>query len=374
MNLITWRRGGSRGHPIEYKPAQKHADCAIATLRWTACVGLLLLLGWAAVLEARASFVQAQLFARWAKKMTYTVSLGPNRDIRFPSVGPYDERTGYTKLPSFVAALRSDHFSIAHQAKLSSAFNQFIADGGYAIYHENARTGLTVLDRSGSPLYAAAYPERIYTDFNSIPPVVINTLLFLEDRSLLQQRYPDRNPAIDWKRVLVAAAGRFGGWFDPDLREGGASTLATQIEKFRHSPGGRTPNALEKLRQMATASLRAYLDGRNTIGTRQQIVIDYLNSIPLSARPDFGETIGIVNWSEYDAALRQRGSLTVWFTEEAPCCMDQPVDAVIPCPPGLMRCGRSSGVPAPACGSGRRQQLPLRPLDGRWFASAAQDR
>jgi hypothetical protein len=55
-------------------------------------------------------------------------------------------------------------------------------------------------------------------------------------------------------------------------------------------------------------------------------------------------------------------------------CMDQPVDAVIPAPRGLMRCGRSSGVPAPAYGSGRRQQLRLRPLDARWFASAARDR
>jgi hypothetical protein len=25
----------------------------------------------------------------------------------------------------------------------------------------------------------------------------------------------------------------------------------------------------------------------------------------------------VTNWAEYDAALRQRGSLTVWFTEEA---------------------------------------------------------
>ena len=25
----------------------------------------------------------------------------------------------------------------------------------------------------------------------------------------------------------------------------------------------------------------------------------------------------VANWSEYDAALRQRGSLTVWFTPEA---------------------------------------------------------
>ena len=25
----------------------------------------------------------------------------------------------------------------------------------------------------------------------------------------------------------------------------------------------------------------------------------------------------VTNWAEYDAALRQRGSLTVWFTDEA---------------------------------------------------------
>ena len=25
----------------------------------------------------------------------------------------------------------------------------------------------------------------------------------------------------------------------------------------------------------------------------------------------------VTNWAEYDAALRQRGSLTVWFTEAA---------------------------------------------------------
>jgi len=25
----------------------------------------------------------------------------------------------------------------------------------------------------------------------------------------------------------------------------------------------------------------------------------------------------VTNWAEYDASLRQRGSLTVWFTEDA---------------------------------------------------------
>jgi hypothetical protein len=36
----------------------------------------------------------------------------------------------------------------------------------------------------------------------------------------------------------------------------------------------------------------------------------------------------------------------------SPCCMDQSVNAVIAGAIGLMRCGRNSGVPSPACGSG----------------------
>jgi hypothetical protein len=38
---------------------------------------------------------------------------------------------------------------------------------------------------------------------------------------------------------------------------------------------------------------------------------------------------------------------------ERPCCMDQSVNAVIAGAIGLMRCGRNSGVPSPACGSGQ---------------------
>ena len=41
-----------------------------------------------------------------------------------------------------------------------------------------------------------------------------------------------------------------------------------------------------------------------------------------------------------------------WQRIKAPCCMDQSVNAVIAGAIGLMRCGRNSGVPSPACGSG----------------------
>src|SRR3546814_10574198 len=73
----------------------------------------------------------------------------------------------------------------------------------------------------------------------------------------------------------------------------GGSTLATQMEKFRHSPEGRTGTVSEKLRQMISASLRGYLDGANTTAARRQIVVDYLNSTPLAARAGFGEVIGL---------------------------------------------------------------------------------
>jgi membrane peptidoglycan carboxypeptidase len=44
---------------------------------------------------------------------------------------------------------------------------------------------------------------------------------------------------------------------------------------------------------MVTATLRGYLEGENTTAARRQIVVDYINSTPLAARPGFGEIIGL---------------------------------------------------------------------------------
>jgi len=78
-----------------------------------------------------------------------------------------------------------------------------------------------------------------------------------------------------------------------DKHSAGGSTLATQIEKYRHSPEGRTSTPKEKLRQMISASLRAYKHGENTTEVRRKIVLDYLNTVPLSAKPGYGEVNGI---------------------------------------------------------------------------------
>ncbi len=51
--------------------------------------------------------------------------------------------------------------------------------------------------------------------------------------------------------------------------------------------------SIEKLRQITSASLRAYLDGPDTTAVRRRIVVDYLNSTPLGARAGFGEVNGL---------------------------------------------------------------------------------
>ena len=102
----------------------------------------------------------------------------------------------------------------------------------------------------------------------------------------------------DWPRRLRK---RRPSGFTRTGRPAGASTLATQLEKFRHSESGITDSVGEKIRQMASASLRAYREGENTLEARRRIVLDYLNSIPLAALPGYGEVHGLGDglWAWY---------------------------------------------------------------------------
>ncbi len=219
--------------------------------------------------------------------------VGGNDAVRFPVGGPQDQRLGYAKLPSFIKSLKSRGFEVARQSAPSAELTAFTTKHGYAVYHEKEVAGLSLHDRDGASFYKAGYPQHLFGDFKSIPPLIVNTLLFIEDRSLLDADHPRQNPAVTWHRFALAAVGQVGGAVDPSLRQGGASTLATQIEKFRHYPDGLTRGIDDKLRQMVAASMRTYLDGPITLDARERIVATYLNSTPLSSRTGYGEIIGI---------------------------------------------------------------------------------
>ncbi len=121
---------------------------------------------------------------------------------------------------------------------------------------------------------------------------MVSSLLFVEDREFLDGRW-NRNPVMDWERLSKAAGLRLFSYVGVDDAVIGGSTLATQLEKFRHSPGGRTETVGEKLRQMASASVRIYRNGVDNEQARKEVVTDYINSLPLAGRADQGEVIGL---------------------------------------------------------------------------------
>ena len=255
---------------------------------------LVLLGGWGA-LEMRTSRLQAKIFADMARDLTYRVEKGPSDAIRFPAASPYDTRLGYAGLPAYLEKLQSRDYHIAAQARMSPRMVEFADRGLYATYPEKTKVGLEILDCRAQPLFASRFPERFYHKFEDAPSLLVQSLLFIENRELLDPAYPHRNPAVEWDRFSKAV-------FDKTLssvglggsgRVAGGSTLATQIEKYRHSPEGRTGSLQDKMIQMASATLRAYRDGEDTTKARRQIVLDYLNTVPLSAKPGYGEVNGI---------------------------------------------------------------------------------
>ncbi len=257
--------------------------------------------GYLASIEMKTSWLQAGLLSRYAKELTYEVKQGPSERIVFPETGPYNERLGYMQLPTYVETLKRAGYRVDRQAEISPALAGFMEHGGFPIYRAKTRSGITVKDRNGSILFAARYPERVFDDFESVPGLVVDTLLFIENRELLDAENPTRNPAVEWDRFVMAIGGLPLQWMHPGMRIPGGSTLATQIEKYRNSPDGQTQGATDKLRQMVSASVRAYLDGRDTTDARRRIVVDYLNSTPLTARLGFGEVNGLGDglWAWY---------------------------------------------------------------------------
>ncbi|BBP01291.1 transglycosylase domain-containing protein [Sulfuriferula nivalis] len=251
--------------------------------------------------EFTTSTLQAKYLTEYAAKMHYQLEPKASRSIYFPKVGPADIRKGYVQLPEISKLLLDQGFEISQQARISPAMQQMAKQGLNLPYHEKDQSGLTVTDASGDVVFESHTPQRVYPDFKSIPPLIRNSLLFVENRELLAADNPKRNPAVEWDRLAQAVLDKLIQFVYPSHDVPGGSTLATQIEKYRHSPDGLTMTVQDKWQQMASASVRAYLDGEKTLPARQRLVLDYLNTVPLSAAPKFGEVIGLPDalWAWY---------------------------------------------------------------------------
>lgn len=259
------------------------------------------------VFELKTSYWQSIYLTKVASEATYRLERGPNPEPFFPKYGPYDQRLGYTKIKGMTDNLTTNGFQVTEQARFSSRFKQLADMGIFPPYPEKTRAGLTILDRNNTTIYSMYRPERVYESFEAIPDIVVKSLLFIENKEILDQTYPYKNPAVEWDRFGLAILEKVKQIIRPDINAPGGSTIATQLEKYRHSKEGRTSGIKDKLRQMASASLRAYQYGRNTIETRKTITLNYINSIPLAALRGYGEVNGLGDglWAWFGADFHE---------------------------------------------------------------------
>jgi membrane peptidoglycan carboxypeptidase len=307
-------------------PRRKPRSCLAEGLRLGLRRALIVVLITGAALafwEGYSSENQATILAQYSEGLSYRIEAGATETPWYPKAGPYDQRLGYSELPAFIERLSAREFVIDAQARFSPAMLTLVEHGLSPPYREKPQAGLRVLDRSGTLLSASPYPAQIYRSFDDIPSLIVSSLLFIEDRKLLDDRYPTRNPAIDWPRLARAAVDYALRPIRGETRGPGGSTLATQLEKSRHSAHGVTLTVEDKIRQMASASLKSYLDGADTSTYRRRLIADYLNALPLAARHGHGEVIGLASgleqWFGADfetanavlAACDKRGTFTL---------------------------------------------------------------
>jgi membrane peptidoglycan carboxypeptidase len=260
--------------------------------------------------ELRTSNLQARYLSDFASEIGFEMADGPSPTVRFPTSGPFDRRLGYTDIARMTARMEERGFLVTRQAQVSERFARVVDQGIFPVYREKAQGGLVLRDRDGDAFHRSPSPERVYPSFESMPELLWRSLLFIENREFLDPRYPRRNPAVEWDRLARSVVDLGLRALGSDRNVPGGSTLATQLEKFRHAPEGRTGSPADKLRQMGTASLRAYLDGPETLEDQRRIVREYLNSVPLAAQRGHGEVVGTADglraWygTDFDEANR----------------------------------------------------------------------
>jgi membrane peptidoglycan carboxypeptidase len=260
---------------------------------WLLLLIILIVLGLAAAKEMRTSKFQAREISKYAASLKYELQPGPSDAIRYPGAGPFDQRLGYSALDEFLPRLLKRNYVVSAQTRFSPALMKYSDKGFFVPYAEKIQAGLSITDCRAAPLYQFKYPQQLYSSFATIPPLVVSSLLFIENRFLLDPHQPLANPAVDWPRFGMAAWSQVAKLLRLPGQSAGGSTLATQLEKYRHSPDGLTMSGAEKIRQMISASVRAYQAGPETLQARQNVVRDYLNSVPLSAVPGHGEVHGM---------------------------------------------------------------------------------
>ena len=253
----------------------------------------LILLALALYQESRNHFYQSHFWHWLATKLDYRLVAGEATQFHYPAQGPFDQRFGYSQLAQWRDELAKTGFQVSAQSQFSDSMMRYTQYGFYPPYQEKQQAGLIIQGCTQDVLYQHRAPTLQFSALDDIAPLIVQSLLFVEDRSLLTPEHPQANPVLNLPRLGAALLSQLQRAAGIPAAAAGGSTLATQIEKYRHSPQGLTPDMAEKFRQLVSASVRAYQYGVDTWHSRQRIVYDYINTVPLAATASFGEVHGM---------------------------------------------------------------------------------
>ncbi|HMO17430.1 MAG TPA: transglycosylase domain-containing protein [Oligoflexia bacterium] len=243
--------------------------------------------------ELSTSEIQATYFHNFSSKLVTELIHGEGPVLKAPDGGPYDQRLGYTDLPYIFEKVKSSGFAQDTYTKIPAAGWKLVENGITFPYKSKNQTGLNIQGQNEIQLYSFTEPSWVFSKFEDISKTIVKTLLFIENRNLLDNKNPKKNPAVEWDRFFKAIGELIYAKLTKPRKVPGGSTLATQIEKYKHSPGGRTSSPTDKLKQMLSASIKAYQSSEYTLDHRKEIVLDYINSVPLAALPGYGEIHGL---------------------------------------------------------------------------------
>jgi membrane peptidoglycan carboxypeptidase len=243
--------------------------------------------------ELHTSYLQSVFLSKYAEKLSYAIEPGPSEDIVFPKDGPFNKRRGYDRIPDFQRRLEAKNYYVTEQGRFSPELMEIAKRGVTPPYREEPAAGLIIYDAEGMPVYDATAKRQVFDQYEDIPPLIVKSLLFIEDRKLENPPVPYNNPVVNWNRFAMAGILYGASKLRLPVQVEGGSTLATQLEKYRYSPGGITSSVFDKFKQMTAAMLRVYKDGPDTREVRHKIILDYINTAPLAAAPGHGEIYGI---------------------------------------------------------------------------------
>ena len=234
------------------------------------------------------------MFSAFAARLTYHVESGPSPRIAFPEAGPFDYRRGYSRLPDFERRLEARGFTRRAPSADVSRDGRLAAGAWSPPYREPAVTGLTD-HRHGrpAPLRGGGEGSRQFERFEDVPPLLVKTLLFIENRELLSPADPRSNPVIEWDRLAKAALLFAGEKLGLPLR---CRAAAPWRPSWRSTGTRRAAAPTRRSTSCGSSSApasRRTADGPDTRPGRRQIVVDYLNTLPLAAAPGYGELNGL---------------------------------------------------------------------------------